>query len=215
MKYRGGESAHLYTTRTSHLRRMAAMEERAWREFYDKYRAMVYAIGKKHHLHGPDLEDLMQSVIGVCCESLRDFVYDPGHCRFRSFLYRVIENVSRNIRRRNRLARRPVSVVPAVCEPEIDRKFMQEYRDFLLSCAMERLKRQISNETYLIFEMLELGERPVAEVALMTDRSANALYGIRHRCLKKLRGIIDAMQSELETPPETASSSEPRTDRRS
>ena len=61
----------------------------------------------------------------------------------------------------------------------------------------------------------KLHGKPVAEVALMTNRSANALYGIRHRCLKKLRGIIDAMQSELETPPETASSSEPRTDRRS
>ena len=31
------------------------MENDAWREFYDKYRAMICAIGAKHHLSGPDL----------------------------------------------------------------------------------------------------------------------------------------------------------------
>lgn len=212
---RGGKSVHIYTTRKSHLRRMAAMEDAAWREFYDKYRAMVYGIGMKHRLSGPDLEDLMQSVIAVCCEKLRDFVYDPEHCRFRSFLYKVVENVSNNIRRRDRRARRGASIVPAACEPDIDRKFMREYRDFLLNCAVERLKHLVTSETFLVFEMLEIEERPVAEVAQLTDRSANALYGIRHRCLKKLREIIGEMRDELEAPSEIVSSSAPRTARRS
>ena len=215
LSYRAGSSAHRYTTRATLLRRLGDMDEAAWREFYEKYRSMIYAIGAKHHLSGPDLEDLMQSVIAVCCESLRDFVYDPSHCRFRSFLYKVVENVSRNIRRRDRRARRVSSVVPAVCEPDIDREFMREYRDFLLQHAVDRLKHLVTSETFMIFEMLEIDERPVSEVALLTNRSANALYVIRHRCLKKLREIIDAMQAELETPPETASSSAPRTDRRS
>ena len=191
------------------------MENGAWCEFYDKYRAMIYAIGAKHHLSGPDLEDLMQSVIAVCCENMRDFVYDPERCRFRSFLYQVVENISYNIRRRNCRARRAASVVPAVCEPDIDRKFMQEYRDFLLGCAVERLKHLVSSETFLVFEMLEIEERPVAEVAMLTNRSANALYGIRHRCLEKLRAIIDEMRNELEAPSETAALSEPRTALRS
>ena len=215
LTYRGGRSVHLYTTRATHLRRLGDMEEAAWQEFYDKYRSMIHAIGVKHHLSGPDLDDLMQSVIAVCCEKLRDFVYDPEHCHFRSFLYKVVENISRNIRRRDSRARRAVCVVPAVCEPDIDREFMLEYRTFLLDCAVERLKRRVTSETFLIFEMLEIDGRPIPEVALLTNHSANALYGIRHRCLRKLREIIDAMQVELEAPSGTASSSEPRTDRRS
>ena len=217
LSYRAGgsSSAHRYTTRATLLRRLGDMDESAWREFYEKYRSMIYAIGAKHHLSGPDLEDLMQSVIAVCCESLRDFVYDPEHCRFRNFLYKVIKNVSRNIRRQDRRARRAANIVPAACEPDIDREFMLEYRNFLLRHAVKRLKHLVSSETFMIFEMLEIDERPVAEVALLTNRSANALYVTRHRCLKKLREIIDEMQTELETPPETASPSAPRTAPRS
>ena len=204
LTYRGIRSLHIYSTRTSHLRRLGEMEEKAWQEFYDKYRSMIYAIGIKHQLSGPDLEDLTQSVIAVCCEKLRDFVYDPKRCRFRSFLYKIVENISRNIRRRNRRASRTASVVPAACEPDIDKQFMEKYREFLLQCAIEHLKRCVTSETFLIFEMLEIDGRPITEVAQLTNRSANALYGIRHRCLKKLRAIIDAMQAELEAPSESA-----------
>ena len=211
LTYRGLRSLHIYTTRKSQLKRLGEMEETAWREFYDKYRSMIYAIGAKHQLSGPDLEDLMQSVIAVCCEKLRDFVYDPNRCRFRSFLYRIVENISRNMRRRNlRAAGGPASVVPAVCEPDIDRKFMDEYREFLLRCAVEQLKRDVGSETFLIFEMLEIDGRPVAEVSRLTNRSANALYCVRRRYLKKLRAIIDAMQYELEVPSETSAAPDPR-----
>ena len=212
LTYHAIRSLHIYTTRRTHLRRLTEMEEAAWREFYDKYRSMIYAVGAKHHLSGPDLEDLMQSVIAVCCEKLRDFVYDPKRCRFRSFLYRIIENVSRNIRRRNLRDRqhRGASAVTAVYEQDIDHDFMDEYRSFLLQCAVEQLKRNVSSETFLIFEMLEMEGRPVAEVAQLTDRSANALYCIRHRYLKKLRSIIDAIQAELEAPSETSAAPAPR-----
>lgn len=216
LAYRTMPSLHIYTTRKSHLKRLSEMDENAWREFYAKYRTMIYAVGVKHHLSGHDLEDLMQSVIAVCCEKLRDFVYDPERCRFRSFLYRIVENVSRNMQRRKRRAGGgPAAVVPAACEPDIDEKFMDEYRDFLLRCAVEQLKHAVASETFLIFEMLEIEERPVAEVAQLTNRSANALYCVRRRYLKKLRAIIDAMQAELETPPETSAAPAPRATPRS
>lgn len=207
-----------YTTRTSHLRRLADMEEGAWREFYEKYRSMVYAIGARHGLAGDDLEDLMQSVTCVCCSNLRDFVYDPEKCRFRSFLHKIVDNISFNIRRRNRPAHLSPHLseclIPDACRPEIEQTIMQEYRDFLLMRALERLKRGISSENYMIFEMLELENRPVAEVAQLSDRSANTLYVIRHRCLKKLRVIIGEIQRELETRPESDPPSGPRTDGR-
>ncbi len=205
------KSVHMYTTQASHLRRLGNMEEDAWREFYDKYRSLVYAIGARHGLADADLEDLMQAVTFSCCESLRDFVYDPEKCRFRSFLHKVVDTLSLNIRRRSIAARRPPRPIPEECRPEIEQTIVLEYRKFLLKLALERLKHSVTSENYMIFEMLDVENRPVAEVAQLTDRSASALYVIRHRCLKKLRTIIDELRIELETPPVSAPPAAPRT----
>lgn len=210
----GEKSLHMYTTKASHLRRLGEMEENAWREFYDKYRSLVYAIGARHGLGETDLEDLMQAVTVACCESLRDFVYDPKKCRFRSFLHKMVDNISFNIRRRNLAACRTPHPIPDVCRPEIEQTIMLEYRKFLLKLALERLKHSISSENFMIFEMLEQDGRPVAEVAQLTGRSAGALYVIRHRCLKKLRTIIAGVRLELETRGVSAPPAGPRTDDR-
>lgn len=206
-----GKSVHMYTTQASHLRRLGNMEEDAWREFYDKYRSLVYAIGAKHGLGEADLEDLMQAVTFSCCESLRDFVYDPEKCRFRSFLHKVADHISFSIRRRNRAAQRPPRPIPEECRPEIEQNIMLEYRKFLLKLALERLKHSVTSENYMIFEMLDVENRPVAEVAQLTNRGASALYVVRHRCLKKLRSIIDGIRIELETPPASVPPAAPRT----
>ena len=207
----GEKSFHMYTTRASHLRRLGEMEEDAWREFYDKYRSLVYAIGARHGLCEADLEDLMQAVTAACCESLRDFVYDPKKCRFRSFLHKMVDNISFGIRRSNLAANRSPRPIPDGCRPEIEQTIMLEYRKFLLKLALERLKHSVASENFMIFEMLEQEGRPVAEVAQLTGRSASALYVIRHRCLKKLRTIIDGIRLELETRGASASPAAPRT----
>jgi len=188
-----------YTTRLSHLRRLGKLEESAWEEFYTKYRSMIAAIGKKHGLSPKDRDDLMQQVAAVMCDRLRSFVYEPEKCRFRSFLHQVAINLSRNILRKNRQAHRPGQVLPAYCENELDRKFLEEYERFLLDLSLEHLKRSMESGVYLAFEMLTIENRPVAEVAAVTGKTAGALYNIRHRGFKKLRAIIADIQRQLES----------------
>ena len=190
--YRAG-----YTTRTSHLRRLADMEDAAWKEFYSKYRAMIAAIGKRHDLTPEDCDDLMQQVTSVMCDRLRDFVYEPEKCRFRSFLYRVAENLSCNMRRKLQGSGAVSAPLPEYAESELDRAFMEEYEDFLLARSLDELKRSMESGAYLAFEMLVVEKRPVAEVAAITGKTAGALYSIRHRGLKKLRDIIADLQASF------------------
>lgn len=189
-----------YTTRSSHLRRLGAREEAAWAEFYAKYRAMIAAIGKRHGLAPADRDDLMQRVAILMCDRLRSFVYEPEKCRFRTFLHRVAVNLSRNIERKNREAHRPAPVLPACRDTDPDGKFLAEYEEFLLAHSLDRLKRSMESGVYLAFEMLVVEERPIAEVAAVTGKTAGALYSIRHRGMKKLRAIIADIQSELGAP---------------
>ncbi|MBQ4107708.1 MAG: sigma-70 family RNA polymerase sigma factor [Lentisphaeria bacterium] len=197
---------HGYTTRPSHIERLRRQEEKAWCEFYEKYRDMIYAIGAKHHLSDEDCRDLMQSVIMVCCDRLKTFVYAPERCRFRTWLAQVARNVAFNIRRRNAKAQPPATEPPPVFElPEIDLVFLREYELFLLEHALDTLRQSVDSETYCAFELLVIQERSIPETVRITGKTPTALYSIKSRCMKRLREIITRLIQNPEIPPETDS----------
>ncbi|MBQ4336760.1 MAG: sigma-70 family RNA polymerase sigma factor [Lentisphaeria bacterium] len=197
-----------YTTRESHLYLLGRKEEAAWREFYEKYRSMIFGIGKSRKLSKEECEDLLQEVALICSNKLQDFIYDPARCRFRTFLYKIAENVSFNIsRRKNKIRCLPLKNDYAVV-PELDIKFMQEYEQFLLDRSFLILKNSISSESYLAFDMVFRQKIPVEEVVACTGFSAGALYTLKHRCLKKLRRIISELGRDLGTPQETVADTE-------
>ena len=200
-----------FTTRPSHLRRLRNGEDEAWREFYRKYRAMILAIGKKFHLPEKESEDLMQEVAAVCHRRLQTFVYESEHCRFRSFLFKIAANLSLNLRRKNRQDVPDKFHPESIAEPGINEEIMQEYENFLLDRSFLILKGSVDSETYLVFELLVIENRPVPEIAAITGKTPNTIYSIKHRCLKKLQKIITLLENRLETPPDTGSPSAPNT----
>lgn len=195
--YSGG-----YTTCVSHLRRLGANDDAAWNEFYIKYREMIFKIGAERQLSDNECEDLMQEVALICSRKLQNFVYDPGRCRFRRFLYRVARNVSFNLVRKKDKNTFDALDDDYCAIPELDIQFMQEYEQFLLERSFAVLKDSISSESFLAFDMLFVQNLPIKEVVMQTGLSASALYTLKHRCLKKLRGIISDMMMSQETPPE-------------
>ena len=203
MKWPSGEqpAKRSYTTRSSHIERLRRQEEAAWREFYEKYRDMIYAVGAKQNLSDEDCRDLMQSVMMVCCERLKTFVYTPEHCRFRTWLSQVVRNVAFNIRRRNHKAHPPIAAPETFEIPEIDLAFMREYEAFLLERALDTLRQSVDSETYCAFELLVLQERSVPDTVRITGKTPTALYSIKSRCLKRLRDIVTRLSQLPEIPP--------------
>jgi len=190
-----------YTTRGSHLEKLRLQDGAAWDEFYKKYRAMICGIGAKRRLSPDECEDLMQEVAMICSQKLQNFVYDPSKSRFRTFLYKITENVSFNLNRKNRNKHNVPLREDYSTVPELDLRFMQEYEQFLLDRSLQILKDSISSESYQAFEMLFVRNLPVREVVAGTGMTASALYTMKHRCLKRLRRII----SELVVAPEIQS----------
>ena len=172
---------------------------------------MIIAIGRKLHLPEDSGEDLMQEVAVVCYRRLQTFIYNRDNCRFRSFLFQVAVNLSRNLRRKN-WKKIPLKNFPVdETLPGLDEDFMREYERLILDRSFLILKESVDSETYLAFEMLFIEDRPVSEVAAITGKTANTLYSVKHRCLNKLQKIIIELQNQLETPPDTDTPSAPNT----
>ena len=193
-----------FTTRSSQLRRLKGQDEQAWREFYDKYSAMITAVGIRMGLDVHAREDLLQEVMRICSQRLKSFFYIPERCRFRTFLLEIVRNVAFNIRRKNaRFLPSGLSVGDYETISELDVKFMHEYEKFLLEQSLKILERTVESETFLVFELLVLENQPVEEVVRRTGKTPGAIYSVKHRCLKKLDGIISELTRQPETPPGT------------
>ena len=206
------ERAKGFTTRSSQLKRLKEQDEQAWREFYDKYSAMITAVGARMGLDAQAREDLLQEVMQICSQRLRSFFYLPERCRFRRFLLEIVKNVAFNIRRKNdRLLPSGLSVGDYETISDLDVKFMHEYETFLLEQSLKVLERTVESGTFLVFELLVLEKQPVEEVVRRTGKTPGAIYSIKHRCLKKLDGIIGELTRQPETPQGTAPGSEGRT----
>lgn len=179
-----------YTTNSSFLRRVKAGDELAWKEFYIKYSGMIYSIGKKRRLNAADCDDLMIEVMMIFWEKMDCFVYDPQRGRFRSYLSKITEYcaMKRFVRNRRNAVKSSSDIE---YPPDIDTICMEEWQNFLLQRALDDLKTMVNTVTFQVFYMSFFQNRPVEEICAITRKTANNVYAIRFRCLKKLRGLIN------------------------
>ena len=177
-----------FTTRSSFLARIRSGEESAWFEFHDKYVRMIRQIGTSRGLTPTECDDLMVDVMVIFWRKMETFVYDPERGRFRSFLGTIADFAALKILRRHREL--PETPLIADYPAEVDSAEMEEYRRYIWGKALEELRESVDTVTYQAFYMLFCQGRSVEEVSAVTRKSANTLYGIRHRCIRKLKRII-------------------------
>ena len=176
-----------FSTHSSFLNRVRSGDETAWFEFHEKYVRMIRHIGTMRGLTPTECDDLMIDVMVIFWKKAESFVYDPAHGRFRSYLGAIANFAALKILGKNRPQTVPL---PEDYPAEVDVPEMEKWHDYLLEKAIEELRESVDTVTYEAFYMLCIQERAVGDVAAVTRKSPNTLYGIRHRCLQKLKKII-------------------------
>src|SRR2546425_8727423 len=66
----------------------------AWDQFVRRYARPIYAWCRRHHLQDADAQDVSQNVFAALLRGLQGF--DRTRARFRTWLYRVVENCVRD-----------------------------------------------------------------------------------------------------------------------
>ena len=61
-----------------------------------------------------------------------------------------------------------------------------------LESALEDVKSTISPETYQVFHAVAIEGLPIEEAAGIFGKSANTIYGIKCRVMKKLKSVREA-----------------------
>ena len=196
------ESNNFYSefgrTRVSLIQRVKEGQEKAWFEFYRRYEGMIRSIGRKNRLSETECDDLMEDVMVIFWRKMDSFFYDPCKGKLRHYLGRIAF-FSTLKRRRHEVNADDFEIGSEDYPEDVDDNIMEEWKNFILKEALEELKEGIDSEIYQIFDMSFVQQRSIEEICAITGRSANSIYVIRSRCLKKLRNIIETYRELDET----------------
>lgn len=188
----------MYTTKKTLLQKLQEKDDISWSEFYSLYAPFVSTIGRRLGMTQEDCEDLMQEIMFTLFNGQEILHYDESKGKFRTYFGQIVcHKALKMLRSSARSAIFPTTDTAAKnmtdCRTEDDpfrKLFDEEYNNYLLTLALNELKARIDPETYDIFEMVVLQERPPKEVARCLGISRAVIDVYCSRCRKRLQKII-------------------------
>lgn len=180
------------------LRIRDPQDQAAWREFDRRYGDLVTNYARRRGLQFSDAEDIRQIVLLNLSRALRSFEYSRERGRFRSYLFRIVQNaISQWLSRPNRsdlaLDSFVVSATPSPAEgsERIDEVWEQEWMNHHLRLAMETVRSTFDPKSVAVFDRLLSGQS-VEQAAEEFALTAQAVHKIKQRIRDRLRELIAA-----------------------
>jgi RNA polymerase sigma-70 factor (ECF subfamily) len=193
------------STRSSLFSRIRNKSDHAaWREFEERYREFLLAFCRRRGLQEADAEDIVQLVFASFATAASKFTYDPRRGRFRDYLYRSVTNaIAAWASRTNRQARGlDTSVADTLPSAEIDprdaRIWEEEWVAHHYRLAMVTVRESFDPKSVDLFDKSVAGAK-VADLALATGMSDQAVHKVRQRIRNRLERLIAEQIREEDT----------------
>ncbi|MGA2245830.1 MAG: sigma-70 family RNA polymerase sigma factor [Verrucomicrobiota bacterium] len=203
------EPDSLLPTRQSLLARLRDWQDRAgWREFFDTYWRLIYAVARNAGLADAEAQDVVQSTFIYLARRMPNFQYDRSRGSFKSWL-RVVTRSRihahwRREKQAGQLLRQPgeeadvLELQPDPAAEALDVVWQREWEQNLLDRAFDRLRTKVSSQQLLIFRMAAPGELPLRQVAAKLGVSLPQVYLARHRVGRLFKAEVARLRRESE-----------------
>lgn len=194
---------HFHTRMTLIVRLRNKHDAKAWEDFVYYYQRYIDAVVYRLGVNKDDVQDLSQKVLLALWEKLPSFDYQPGKCKFRSWMSAIIRNhvshyfgkQQRYVRDRNRAEQMQLNESSHE-EPEIYAIAEHEWKMHITKLAWENVKMGFSAKTLRCFELFSRGE-DAAVIAEKLDLKMNSVFVYRQRVREKFHQEIRRLDGEL------------------
>ena len=177
----------------------------AWEDFVTQYKPYIYAVVLQTTKEKNDRDDIVQNVLLILWKSLPKFEYQPGQCKFRTWMKVIIRNEmtrhsKKNTRHTNDIERhsqqRLVDDIDDIQTAEIDRIADREWELYISNLAWDKVSNEYSGKVAECFEMFLKGES-IENICTKLDIKQNTAYIFRQRVKKSLRREILLLEERL------------------
>ena len=200
-------------TRYSLLSRLQNWDDQdSWKEFFDTYWRLIYAVALKSGLTDAEAQDVVQETIISVAKNIRKFKHDRKLGSFKGWLRNLTRwRIADQLRKRTRVSPEEVEVAGddvAAWETarisnsaEAESVWEDEWRVNLMNVALENVKRRVKEEHYQMFDFYVVKQWPVAKVARTLGVSAGQVYLAKFRVgalIKKEIRRLETREIQLE-----------------
>ena len=121
--------------------------------------------------------------------------YDKDKGRFRDYLRTIIQRKIFVILR-NRIPTVLEEGVFLEDKESMEKNWSEEWHQFILETALDELKEQVSETSFLAYDLYVNQGLPPAKVAKMLSITPNQVYIARTRCVQQLMEIVEKLKSD-------------------
>jgi len=186
----------------------------SWRHIYDHFGHAILAYARQRGLNDHSAEDVLQEVMTTVIRSQhgQEAAYDRGAGSFQAWLWGVIRNRVRSVRRKDRRedALSPVKTTGADGEtrmqlpelpqapPDFEGREEDQWQRALLAAALRKVQERVTGENYAIYTALLEEKATVGELGRLHGKEPNAIHAVKHRCEKILMSELRAIRRAWE-----------------
>lgn len=183
-------------------------DDESWKDFFNTYWHLIYSVARKSGLTDVEAQDVVQETVISVAKHIHKFRLDRKLGSFKGWLRNLTRwRIADQLRKRTRLASEsehseagePLpDFLPELPEQSSDPKWDEEWRANLLQAAIDRVKLQIREEQYQIFDLVVLRQWPVSRVTSTLGVSAARVYLAKHRVAALIKKEVRTLRKQWE-----------------
>ena len=177
-------------------------DQETWNAFDQRYRPILNGFACRLGLSSEDAADAAQETLARFVKSYRGGKFDPDRGRLRSWIIGILRHCVADIHQRRAAGpkRGMSAIVELPDDSQLTELWDEQCKHEILRQGIDELRRDTKTQagTIRAFEMLAFDGRRPADVATELSISLNDVYLAKHRCLKRLREILERIQQLYE-----------------
>lgn len=201
----------LIPTRYSLLSRLQNWDDQeSWKDFFDTYWRLIYNAAISSGLNAAEAQDVVQETVICVAKDIEKFKRDRAKGSFKGWLRNLTRwRIRDQLRKRmpgaadkNALAEEnepqiapeeSVGAAPATLEELWDK----EWEENLFEAAVDRVKRQVKEEQFQVFDLYVMKKWPVEKVARTLGVSSGQVYLAKHRIGSLIKKEVQRLEKNL------------------
>ncbi|MCM8537180.1 MAG: sigma-70 family RNA polymerase sigma factor [Lentisphaeraceae bacterium] len=176
-------------------------DDQAWDDFVKYYESFIVMVLGKSNISVSEEEDLVQNILLKVWKGLPKYEYRKEKAKFRTWLSTIIRNtiISHYNKSKGEDGKREKysTTIDDISESSIEKVIEQEWYDYVVSLAMEKVQEAFSGRAIEVFR-LSLQEKKANEISELLGITEDTVYSLRSRVKRRLKQEVSKLREMIE-----------------